>query len=72
MFKAARIFVIETILNWLFVTASFWQKNIEPNELILTFLRFLLLHLCTNNVHVCTTIYQTRPTWDLNRNSLSE
>ncbi len=28
--------------------------------------------ICTNNVHVCTTIYQTRPTWDLNRNSLSE
>ncbi len=72
MFKAARIFVIETILNWLFVTASFWQKYIESNVPILTFLRFLLLHLCTNNVHVCTTIYQTRPTWDLNRNSLSE
>jgi len=73
MLKAVGIFVIEAVLSWLFVTASFWQKNnIESNVPILTFLRFLLLHLCTNNVHVCTTIYQTRPTWDLNRNSLSE
>ena len=61
MLKAVGIFVIEAVLSWLFVTASLWQKNVyRPNVLILTFLGLSVLHLCTNNVHVCTTIYQTK------------